>query len=691
MRMRLIAALLATSLFSYAQERSFIARFEPPAGAQLSPQETFTRIFATADVPVTSIQSLRSTPLYVAIVMEGGKDRAFSRDLALRYADWFSKDPNLRGMMVLYAHNGLQGTGLTTDYQALLRDIASFKPARGTQDAVWQGVLHAVRTLGEQEMGKPVRRLVLLIQDPGAYGAIPTSHGVVPFLTGGAPIIPQYGRFRPIEVLKVLQSAQLYEAVIAVEDHTADRPVLNRPNAPLPVISPSHIDQIRDHSAGLVLSTDMSHGERARDASFLNQTGALAHALDSLYRVTLALPPTHPSGLQVRLGDQGIGADVYPKTLDVTPFGPPVPGAERELVARIEPLMHSPSLLADARFAAGFENQGGRLRSVESLKDAPLYVAIAVEAGDDPVLYRDVPARYAKWFMKDRHLRGMMVAYAEDVQSQPRLHLRTRSTLASRITSSYSDVLKRIRSFTPSEPTPTFREVLAHACGELASQERGQKVRRLLLIITHPSDFGPDVYADELRLAVEDAQIFVVAEDHSPHEQWYDDVDILFGEGYHPGPPSGLYGYIHPVPWGLGFQLGLLTPWGFGYPWGFVTPWNGATTWSAAASWWLPTPWGFAVDDLQGQTAALFLCGEYWHGTRTADMFFEAQTRKLAEALDNLYWVRFVPPQTRSPNHELALHISDSGARVHPQAVVLNFDPTCETYLRTLFGRCAGK
>lgn len=691
MRMRLVAALLAMSLVSHAQERSFIARFEPPAGAQVSPQETFTRIFHVADVPVTSVQSLRGTPLYVAIVMEGGKDRAFCRDLALRYVDWFTADPDLRGMMAVYAHNGLQSTALTTDYHALRHDISSFKPARGTQDAVWQGVLYAIRTLGKVGMDKPVRRLVLLIQDPNAYGALPASNGVIPYLTGGAPIIPQYGRFMPINVLKVLQNAQLYETVIAVEDHTAGRPILNRANTPAPAISSAHIDQIRDYSAGVVLSIDVSHGEQAGVASFHEQTATLARTLDALYRVTLTLVPTHPDGLRVRLDDQGLGAGVYPKILDVTPFAPPVAGAERDLVARVEPLMHSPSLLADTKFAADFDKRGGSLRSVESLKDAPLYVAIVVEAGTDPILYRDVPARYAGWFMKNPHLRGMMVGYAEDDHSKPRLHLRTRSTLGYEMTSNYSEVLKRIRSFSPSEPTPTFREVLAHACEELANQERGKEVRRLLFIVTHPSDWGPDLRPDELELNVEDSGIFVVAEDHSPHEQWHDTLDLLFGESNHQGPPSGIYGpwYSHALPWGLGFQLGVLTPWGFGYPWGFSTPWSLGNL--PLYTIWLPTPWGFAVDGLKRQTAALFLRGEYRRGQKTADMFFEAQTRKLAEALDNLYWVRFVPPQTRHPNYEFSLHISDSGAHVHPQAVVLNFDPTCETDVRTLFGRCARK
>ncbi len=677
-----VIAVLLTAGLLHAQERSFIARFDPPAGAQVTPQETFTQIFKTADVPVTSVQSLRGTPLYVAIVMEGGKDRAFSRDLALRYVAWFAADPDLRGMMAVYAHNGLQSTDLTADYGALRQRIASFKPARDTQDAAWQGVLVASRALGEQGEGKPVRRLVVLIQDPSAYGLVPGSDSFIPPPARGAQGLAAGDT--PTNVLKILQVAQLYETVIAVEEHAPSRPISTRPYLAPPVISPAELDLIREYSPGILLSTDFSHGEQVNAASFLKQAGALAHVLDSLYRVTLTLPPSFPDGLTARLLDQGPGAGVYPKTINVTPFGPPVRGAEHELVARIEPLMHSPTLLADRKFASGFEKRGGSLQSVESLKDTSLYVAIAVEGGTDPILNNEVPARYAKWFTKNPHLRGMMVAYGEDEQSKPRLYVHTRP-LAYHMTRNYSDVLKRIRSFNPSENTPTFREVLLHACQELADQEPGKKVRRLLFVITHPSTYGPDLDPAELVLAIEDTKIFMVAEDHGPYDL-YGLPELVAGEGYSRSIPSDLSG------------LGFGHPYRYDYwmPWGadaFTLPsqWLFFATALSNSCCWASTPWGLTANNLKRLTPALFLRIDYSHGKKTTDMFFDAQVRRLAEALDNLYWVRFVPPQTRHPNYEFSLHISDPGAHVHPQAVLLNLDLSCDTGVRTLFGRCAAK
>lgn len=660
MRAFTLAVVLAVALAANAQERSIVVRVAQP---ESTPYPHLFLNSKNGPGTIQYVQSLRGTPLYVGIVIEGGRDREFGPNLAIRYAKWFMQNPDLKGMLVAYAHNDLLATALTDKYDTLLKNTAKLKPDRGSDDLLGAAIQYACRKLGAQQTGKPVRRIVLVITDPVPYGF-------------EEPVAPH----------KMLQIAQDAQAVLVVEDNT-----------PFQGAAGFSMRELEETTPGIVLRGDYSHGKPADSLSFHQQTEQIARLMDELYLVGL-VPPTGGLHSKTRLEAYEEGAVVHPGTL--------LPFLRHSywFLTRIKMPRGVTQFGPATKFGLRFFNGHGRLSALVSLKHSPLYVALVVQGGGDPVFYNDLPARYVKWFGKNPDLRGMMVEFARDeVKKGPPPSLFVRDRQRPQMTRDVPRLLHRIASYDPNQPSNSFDTALHTAIDTLAEQEPGGNVRRVLLIVSHSRSYhGPSFDPIETMQDANDAEVVIAAEDHS----WTDEGSSWWGFGipYGWGAPYANAAANGWAPWSAALPNwvcwylpgGIYNPgcgvgqypwsvWGVGWPGG---GWSGGlAAGGTSTSVWGPipnatlswgggsTPWGRFLGIVADATPGVVLHGgshsQYEDARRES---FRDQTKKLSRMLDELY--RFKVAVSPSDDNYVLLRLITNGSllKISPRDFSLNID-----------------
>lgn len=665
MRALPLSLLLAVSLCASAQERSLVVRIEQPDS---SPYPHLFLSARTQPGTIESVASLRGTPLYVAIVIEGGKDRAFGPALGARYARWLQKNPDLKGMMVAYAPDG-RASGMVNQYEKLAKNIAELKPGHDARDYLADGIQYACQTLGAIQPGQNVRRVVLVISDPDPFSL---------------------SQKRPAKLLQVAQAAQV---VLVVEDHT-----------PFHGIAGFSLRELENDTPGLVLHVGDTQGEPASSTSFDEQAARLARALDQLYLVHMHLPPGHGSSAMV-LSAYESGADIHPQA--VLPFL----RDSYSFLTRIRRPKGVTGFGPYTKFGLRFDSGNGQLQSLVSLKHSPIYVAIVIQGSNDPIYYQDLPARYVKWFAQDPDLRGMEVEFARDPvkKGPPPVLLGRTSAVGRQMTADSQALLQRIASYRPDDPADSFDNALHYAIEDLAEQAPGENVRRVLVIISHSRSYsGPSFNFMEVLQLANDADVVIAAEDHSWTEEASPFVDPFFGPwigNWWPGTIGGGLTLGGPLNWvggGAGniWAAGLWPAGRWATPGMSVRPWTGGlasgslimpfcagpgpcllnptlygtlSTNLGTLGATTPTAWGLFLQTIADATAGVVLQGAS-HSQDESDRreSFERKTRKISVMLNELY--RFRMTVLPSTGHYVQAHLVTNGSLLNITPQVFSID-----------------
>ncbi len=260
--------------------RTFIARVEPIRQPQAPLQETLPVLrLNNSLVTIDSVEPLRDTRMYVAIVIEGGDDRQFSVDVPIRFVKWFAANTNLAGITIIHAQKLLSSTKFTTDYAMLLDAIRQFKPTHNNVPDLWRGVLYACEQLAAVGSDENVRRLVLVITNPSPKGHSDWDPSAI---TDAAV------RSRVVLVVEQTRKHAKYATGAALER----------------IVSP-----------GIVLGSDFTHGQQLTDEQFGQQTRRLSALLDELYLVYITISRPRKSNIKLDVSSLDANAQVYPTTL----------------------------------------------------------------------------------------------------------------------------------------------------------------------------------------------------------------------------------------------------------------------------------------------------------------------------------------------------------------------------------------